>query len=64
VLLHRYGRRWREKLWRSKSAVKASQRRERARRGLEQARSRGTSVVSGSRASSMGPDLQNKDVVD
>ncbi|KAK0265408.1 actin cytoskeleton and mitosis protein [Friedmanniomyces endolithicus] len=56
VLQHRYGRKWRERVWRTKSAARASQRRDRARRGLEEARSRATSVMTGSRASSVGLD--------
>ncbi|KAK5743343.1 actin cytoskeleton and mitosis protein [Elasticomyces elasticus] len=64
VLEHRYGRRWREVVWRTKQAAKATQRRERARRGLEEARSRGASVAGGSRASSAAPDRQPSDVMD
>ncbi|KAK0915084.1 actin cytoskeleton and mitosis protein [Friedmanniomyces endolithicus] len=56
VLQHRYGRKWRERVWRTKSAARASQRRDRARKGLEEARSRATSVMTGSRASSVGLD--------
>ncbi|KAK0309769.1 actin cytoskeleton and mitosis protein [Friedmanniomyces endolithicus] len=58
VLQHRYGRKWRERVWRTKSAARASQRRERARKGLEETRSRATSVMTGSRASSVGLDRQ------
>ncbi|KAK5742606.1 actin cytoskeleton and mitosis protein [Elasticomyces elasticus] len=64
VLEHRYGRRWREVVWRTNQAAKATQRRERARRGLVEARSRGTSVAGGSRASSAAPDRQPSDVMD
>jgi nuclear mRNA export protein SAC3 len=38
-LLHRYGKKWREVLWRNKSAARASKRRERARKSLHDLRS-------------------------
>ncbi|KAK3676343.1 actin cytoskeleton and mitosis protein [Recurvomyces mirabilis] len=57
ILERRYGRRWREALWRRKSTLRAHARRQRARRGLEDLRSDKVSdmgsTMSRSRASTM-----------
>ncbi|KAK4569901.1 actin cytoskeleton and mitosis protein [Recurvomyces mirabilis] len=57
ILERRYGRRWREALWRRKSTLRANARRQRARRGLEDSRDdKGSdmgSTMSRSRASTM-----------
>ena len=61
VLLHRYGKRWRETLWRKKSAARASQRRERARQGLNALKSSRDSDMGSIFSSRRGPSMGRHD---